>query len=255
MNAGTTLKLAPIGTAGRPSSHPGDGGPLPEIAAASGSGADLILLPQLSFSPYFPVARDRDLLELGERLPSNSMRAAMEAAGESHLAASVYECVGEGVFYVRGELSSLADGCLLADRQHRVEAEPGRYEQMFFSPGFGARQVAELPWGPTGLLLGADVREAGAWSELAAAGAALVLASVSEPAERWQGTKRIAAGLAAANGIAVAVVNRAPSESEPDFAGGALVADAGGAELGPDQNGIYEVSIPVFDSSEGNSDE
>lgn len=251
MSAATTLRVAPIGNAGRLSDQPGDDGTLGEITAASGRGAGLILLPQLSFSPYFPVERNREMLEMGERLPSGSMRRAMEAAGDSYLAASVYECVGEGVFYVRGELRSRTDGCLLADRQRRVEAGPGRYEQMFFSPGFGERTVAALPWGLTGMLLGADVRTAEAWSELGAAGARLILGAVSEPVESWEATKRIAAGLASAAGVAVAVANRGPSEAEPDFPGGALVAGGDGIELDPDQHGMYELPIPA----KGNADD
>mgnify|MGYP001002002814 CR=1 FL=1 len=249
MSPGHTVRVAPLGVAGPVTEGAGDG--LRPIAAAAAAGADLILLPQLSFAPYFPARRDRGGLELGERLPSGSMRAALEAAGASHLAASVYECVGEGVFYARGQLGTGADGVLLADRQRRVEAGRGRYEQMFFSPGFGPRAVADLPWGRTGLLVGADVREPSAWAELAAAGAALAVAGVSEPAERWGSTRGIAAGLAAAHGVAVALVNRAPSEAEPGFAGGELIADAAGGEPTAGEGGIYELSI----EAEGSEDE
>jgi len=256
VNRATSLRLALIGTTGPVSAGPvstaaGDGGPLAEIASASGRGADLVLLPQLSFSPYFPAQRDREALELGERLPSKLIASAREAAGDCLVAGSVYECVGEGVFYVRGELGSRSDGCLLAERQHRPEASRGRYEQMFFSPGHGPRSVAELPWGRTGLLLGADLREIEAWSELTRLGAQVVLGSVSEDADGWVRTARIAAGLAAVNGLALGLVNRAPSEAEPGFAGGELVVDRSGREIAADADGLFnlEISESVEDES------
>lgn len=246
---GGRIKVAPIETAGGVSES--SDGPLAEIASAAERGADLILLPQLSFYPYFPSHRDREALELGERLPPRRMTAALAQAGESHLCGSVYECSGEGLFYVRGELGTATAGCLLADRQRRVEAAQGRYEQMFFRPGAGPRGVAELPWGRTGLLLGADAREVEAWSDLVKSGAVLILVSVSEDGARWQGTKAIASGMAAVYGVAVALVNRGPTESQPDFAGGDLVIDASGGELSADENGIFDVSI----SAKGISDE
>lgn len=251
MNRAASLKLALIGATGPVSSGPvsagtGDGGPLTEIGTASGRGVDLVLLPQLSFSPYFPAKRDREALELGERLPSKQMRAALEAAGDCFLAGSVYECVGEGVFYVRGELGSRSEGCLLGERQRRPEASRGRYEQMFFSPGHGPRSVAELPWGRTGLLIGADLREIGAWTELSRLGAQVVLGSVSEDQDGWARTARIAAGLAAVNGVALGLVNRAPSEAEPEFAGGALVIDQAGREIAADADGFFNLEISDF---------
>lgn len=245
------LRVAPLGAAGDPYGADGDGAVARRIAAAADAGADLIALPQLSFSPYFPAQCDRAGLELGERLPSAKLRAALESAGSSYLAATVYECVGEGVFYACGQIARQGEGVVLSDRQRRVDAEHGRYEQMFISPGFGPRATAALSWGRTGLLIGSDLRDPAAWEELAAAGAQLAVAGVSEPEERWQATRRIAAGLAAAHGIALAAANREASEAEPDFAGGALVIDATGAEAEANGDGVYEISI----EAEGNRDE
>ena len=49
--------------------------------------------------------------------------------------------------------------------------------------------MVELPWGPTGVLIGGDLRDPGAWDELAAAGARVVLGGASEPAELWERTR------------------------------------------------------------------
>lgn len=249
MNVAASLLVAPIGRTGRSTTAAGSdqnlqtvgdqGGLLSEIRAAADGGADLIVLPQLSFSPYFPANRNREALELGERFPSKPMAAAREAARDSWLAASGYECKGEGVFYVRGELGSGSAGCHLVQQQHRIEAATGRYEQMFFSPGHTGRAVAESPWGAVGMLIGADVREIGSWTELLNLGASLVLASVSETADSWRGTCSIAAGLATVYGIALVLVNRSPADDEPDFAGGSLVVDPDGQEIAAGADGLF----------------
>jgi N-carbamoylputrescine amidase len=239
------IRIAPIGTTGRPGPAGEDAsGLLAEIGSAAAAGADLILLPQLSFSPYFPAFRDRAALELGERFPSPRMTAAREAAADAWLAATAYECEGEGVFYATAELGSIADGTVLAQRQHHPEAAVGRYEQMFFSPGHEPRTVAALPWGRTGMLLGQDARCPNAWAELKRAGAELVLVAVSETADGWQGTCRIASGFSAVHGIPVCAVNRSPAPDEPDFAGGSFACDSTGSEVNLDQNGLVVLSIP-----------
>jgi hypothetical protein len=70
-------------------------------------GAELICLPQLGFLPYFP----------------------------AWLAASSYESEGEGLFYVSARLGRSGGEAATFYRQVRVEAAPGRFEQMFWSPG------------------------------------------------------------------------------------------------------------------------
>lgn len=242
MSPATGFRIAMVGTAG-PVATGNGGGPRDEIAAAAERGADLVMLPQLSFSPYFPAVRDREALELGERLPSKTMAAALAVTGDALLAATVYECVGEGVFYVRGQVASASGQCVLADRQHRVAGSPGRYEQMYFSPGHGPRSVSELPWGRTGLLIGGDLNSIEAWSELAGLGADLVIGSTSLDQDGWVRTCRVASGLATVNGIALALVNRAPSETEPGFAGGELVIDRAGREIAPARDGLFDLEI------------
>jgi len=239
------IRIAPIGVTGRPAPVGNDaGGLLDAIGAAAEAGADLVLLPQLSFSLYFPALRDREGLELGERFPSPRMSSARQAAAGAWLAASAYECVGEGVFYVTGELGSEAEGTALTQRQHHVEAGAGRFEQMFISPGHEERSVARLPWGTTALLIGADARCPSAWTDLSRAGAGLVLVSVSETADGWQGIRRVAAGFSTIHGIAVCAVNRVPAPDEPDFAGGVFACDAGGNEVTAGQDGLVPLSIP-----------
>jgi N-carbamoylputrescine amidase len=201
------------------------------IPEARANGADVICLPQLSFAPYVPAVRDRAGLELAERAPASSLQEAVALADGAWLAASAYESEGEGVFYLTAALGC-AEGPMLCHRQRILEAAHGRYEQMFFSPGHDDPSATiDLPWGPTGTLVGAELRDTGLWDALAAAGARTVLGGVSEPAELWARTRQIAAGMAAAHGIRVLVANRSGEEHGVPFAGEGIALDGDGAPL------------------------
>jgi predicted amidohydrolase len=205
------------------------------VAPARERGADLIALPHLSFAPYIAAARDRAGLEHAERPPSRSLREALVLAGGAWLAASAYESEGEGVFYVTAYLAG-PDGVAARYRQRHLDAEDGRYERMLWSPGHEPVGVAELPWGPTAVLVGSDVRAPAVWAALA--GVRVVVAGVSEPAARWDRTRRIAAGMAAAHALTVLLVNR---DEEP-FGGGVAAFAPDGAELAPADDGLYDVA-------------
>jgi predicted amidohydrolase len=211
------------------------------IAAARETGAELICLPQLSFVPYVAAVRDRAGLELAERPPSKLLAEALGLASGAWLAASTYESEGEGVFYVTSHLVG-PDGEVAAYRQRRVDAAPGRYEQMFWSPGHSANQLVRLPAGPATTLVGGDLRDSEAWAAVARAGARLVLGGASEPKDLWSRTVRTAGGMAAAHGLVALVVNRAGESHGTDYPGGAAAFGPEGNELRPGTDELYEVN-------------
>ena len=217
-----------------------DGGDWRErIRAARTAGADVICLPQLSFAPYMASTRDRAGLELAQRAPSPALDEAVELACGAWVAASAYESEGEGVFYVTAVVGRVGEP-ILRWRQRALDALPGRYEPMFFSPGQGGRvPTISLPWGPTATLVGADLRDPDGWKQVARAGARVVLGGASEPAELWQRTGRVVAGAAAAYGITVFVANRGGQESGVAFAGGGLAVGSDGNPLTVD-HGMVE---------------
>lgn len=206
------------------------------IARERRRGAELVGLPHLSFAPYVAATRDRGALELAERAPSRSVREAVEHAGGGWVAASAYESEGEGVFYVTAYLAG-PSAMVAGSRQRVVEARPGRYEQMFWSPGHEPPVAAELPCGRAGTLVGADLRSAEAWAAVAALGVSCVIGGASEPAEPWERTRRVAAGMAAAHEVTVLVANR----GDTGFAGGQAAFGPGGEALPLDDGGLYGI--------------
>lgn len=218
------------------------GGGADAVAAARAAGADVVCLPQLSFSEYLPGVLDRAGLERAERPVARSYREALAAAGGAWLAASSYESEGEGVFYATAMLGREGTAALLRHRQRRLDAEPGRWEPLLLSPGHEPPGVIALPWGPTGVLIGADVRDPASWADLAAAGARVLLGGVSEPLPLWTRTRRTVAGLAAVHGIAALVANRGGEEHGVRFAGAGGGWDAAGAELPAGADGLLELA-------------
>jgi predicted amidohydrolase len=221
---------------------PGGGG-AEAVAGARASGADVVCLPHLSFLPYLPGVLDRAGREHAERPVARSYRDALTAAGGAWLAASSYESEGEGVFYATAMLGRAGDGPLLRHRQRQLDAAPGRWEPLLLSPGHEPPGVATLPWGPTSVLTGADVRDPAAWSELAAAGARVVLGGASEPEPLWARTRRLVAGFCALHGVAAAVANREGTEHGVRFAGAGAVWDADGAPVAPGEDGLVELEV------------
>jgi len=206
------------------------------IARERRRGADLVCLPHLSFAPYFAASRDRNGLELAERAPSRAVREAVELAVGGWITASAYESEGEGVFYVTAYIAG-PQATVATSRQQAVEAGPGRYEQMFWSPGHAAPVAVELPSGRAATLVGADLRAPVAWAAVAALGVSYVLGGAGEPCELWRRTCRVAAGMAAAYGMTVLVANR----GDAGFAGGNAAFAPDGRALQADDDGLYVV--------------
>jgi predicted amidohydrolase len=206
------------------------------VARERARGAELICLPHLSFTPYAAATTDRSGIELAERAPSRKLSEAVEAASGGWIAASAYESEGEGVFYVTAYLAGPA-ATVPCSRQRVVEAIPGRYEQMFFSPGHESLVAAELPCGRATTLVGADLRSLAVWAEVAALGVSYLLGGSSEPSELWERTRRVAAGMAAAHEATVLLANR----SDKPFASGSAAFGPDGAALPADLDGFYDI--------------
>jgi predicted amidohydrolase len=206
------------------------------IARARGLGADLVCLPHGRCAPSVAHDRERAGLELAERAPSRTLRDAVECAGGGWVAASAYESEGEGVFYMTAYLAG-PGAIVRSGRQRFLEASPGRYEQMFWSPGHEPLAAAEMPVGRVVNLLGADLRAPAAWTEAAALHAACVVGGASESSDGWARMCRLVAGMAAMHGISALIVNRA----DAGFARGSAAFAPDGAALTADADGLYDI--------------
>lgn len=206
------------------------------LERARRNAVELVCLPHLSFTSYPAGARDRDGLELAERAPSPTLDEAIDCTGGAWVAASAYESEGEGVFYATAYLARPGE-VVRSSRQRALDARPGRYEPMFFTPGHTPPTPAELPCGATVHLIGADVRDPERWAQAVGLGASCLIGGASDTAQTWPQTCRIVAGLAATHGVRVFVVNR----SGGDFAGGHVAFGPDGSTMAAREDGCYEL--------------
>ena len=215
------------------------------IGRATDRGAQVVCLPELFTSPYFPQEEDTEK-QYAEKIPGPTGNALSQAAKENGIVligGSLYEKDGKKhyntsmVFDERGKM-------LGKYRKMHIPHDPNFYEQCYFTPGdlgykvfkvrdpkrktenwklgtlicydqwypeaarINALMGAEVIFYPTaiGWVRGIKQRE-GSWQEA------------------WENVQR---GHAIANGIVVAAVNRVGVEKNMTFWGGSFVCDAFG---------------------------
>ena len=160
--------------------------------------ADLVVLSELSTTPFFSVAIDRDWMNAGETLGSPGVialaRLAQEAsthvvvpfcerggAGELYNAAAVFGPDGKPVLGTavtgpnRGEPAATYRKVHLSENNN---TDPGVHEKYYFRPGDGF-VVWDTPFGRLGILICYDRSFPEAWRAVALAGASIVVVPVA----------------------------------------------------------------------------
>lgn len=233
---------------------------LARIEEAASRGGQLVVLPELFVSPYFPQrAGDPSFLDRAEPIPgptSDAIAAAARRLGIS-IVASVYERVFAGLTFNTAILVG-PDGSLVGrSRKTHIPDGPGYSEKYYFAPGDSDYPVFAVDSGAR-FMAGVGTCWDQWFPELARIfalkGAELIAyptAIGSEPAfpdldthDAWRTVMR---GHAIANALFVMAVNRVGREGELTFYGGSFVADPMGrvvAELG-DEEGVLEASLDL----------
>jgi agmatine deiminase len=206
---------------------------------AAGMGAEIICLPELFRTRYFPQSECADLLQISETIPGESTRAFSALARRHHVViiVPVFEQGESGAFHNTAVVIDRDGGILPAYRKVHVPFDPLFYEKHYFVPGDSFR-VYETDPARFAVLICYDQ-----WFPEAARAAALMGAEVifyptaigwiggeAIPAGGdWQGAwETVQRGHAIANGIHVAAVNRVGQEGDLAFWGGSFAADAFG---------------------------
>ena len=230
------------------------------IEEAASRGAQLVVLPELFTSPYFPQhAADTSFLDRAEPVPgptSDAMAAAAKRLAIS-IVASVYERVFAGLTFNTAILVG-PDGSLVGrSRKTHIPDGPGYSEKYYFAPGDSDYPVFAVDAGGT-VATGLGTCWDQWFPELARIfalkGAELIVyptAIGSEPAfpdldthDAWRTVMR---GHAIANALFVIAVNRVGREGALSFYGGSFVADPLGrvmAELGSEE-GLLEARLDL----------
>jgi agmatine deiminase len=209
------------------------------IGEAARQGAEIVCLPELFSTPYFPQSRGSEYRPV--RVPGELTDALSEAARTNSVVlvgGSVYERSGRGRFntcFVFDE-----EGRMLGRyRKVHLPQDPGFYEQDYFTAGHEYK-VFETRRGRLGVLICFDqwYPEPARITKLMGADmifyptAIGTIQGVRQTEGDWRAAwEAVQRGHAIANSVVVAAVNRAGTEGDLSFWGGSFVYDQFGTLL------------------------
>jgi len=209
------------------------------IGTAAARGADLVCLPELFDSLYFPQQKRSTIEPKG--IPNSTTKALSAAAKENGIVlvgGSLYERTARGSYNTATVFD--ADGTMLG-RYHKVHIpqDPGFYEQNYFDSG-GLYNVFQTSVGRIGVLICFDQWYPEAARIIKLLGAQMLfyptaigtVAGVGQSEGDWQTAwEAVQRGHAISNSIVVAAVNRVGVEKDMTFWGGSFVYDQFGTSL------------------------
>ncbi len=209
------------------------------VRAASNEGAQVVCLPELFDSLYFPQEEVSEAEPHG--LPNGTTDALAEVAEENGIVligGSLYESYNGKAYNTSVVFNS--DGKMVGSyRKVHIPQDPGFYEQDYFDPG-ADYQVFDTTFGKIGVLICFDqwYPEPARINKLMGADVLFYPTAIGkvrgiEQAEGdWQDAwENVQRGHAIANSMVVAAVNRVGLEKEIKFWGGSFVCDQFGKVL------------------------
>ncbi len=213
---------------------------------AASKGADIICLPELFTTPYFPREEDPQgnterggLLSTIPGLATETLSDLAKRTGAIVIGGSIYEAAEDGLFNTATVFES--DGRMLGKyRKTHIPHDECFYEQHYFTPGDTGFQVFPTSRGRMSVLICYDQ-----WFPEAARCSALLGAEiifyptaigtvrgVDQTEGDWQQAwENVMRGHAIANAVPVCAVNRVGDEGDSEFFGGSFVCDAFGRTL------------------------
>jgi agmatine deiminase len=229
------------------------------VRKAAEKGAQIVCLPELYRSAYFPQADRQKAAHLAEAIPGESTRAFSKIAAELKIVILVplFEKAGSKFFNSVAVID--ADGKVLGTyRKVHIPHDPLFYEKSYFEPGNLGYRVFRTRYADVSALICYDQWFPEAARASVLAGAEILFyptaigyikgykAPEGDWREAWVTVQR---SHAIANGVHVAAVNRVGLENELRFFGNSFVADAFGQVLKKGSVDKEEVLVVPVDLS------
>jgi agmatine deiminase len=226
------------------------------IRDASAKGADMVCLPELFTSPYFPQEEKADAERYAESVPGPTTEALSKAARENNVivvGGSVFERSGKKLFNTTPVFD--AGGRMLGTyRKMHIPHDPGFFEQNYFERGDLGYKVFKTQNAKLGTLICYDQWFPEAARTLALMGADMIfyptaigtVDGVEQVEGNWQEAwEAVQRGHAIANATAVCAVNRVGKEGKTKFWGGSFVCSQFGTILarGSDREEIVRADV------------
>ncbi|HZD44308.1 MAG TPA: nitrilase-related carbon-nitrogen hydrolase, partial [Methanomicrobiales archaeon] len=204
-------------------------------------GANIVCLPELYRSPYFPQFESRDASRYAETIPGESTEAFSALARQYHavIIVPLFERAASGEYYNSAAVIDTDGSLLPVYHKVHIPHDPLFYEKHYFRPGEGYR-IYDTKFGRLAVLICYDQ-----WFPEAARAVTLMGAEIifyptaigwicdevppeGDWREAWETVQR---GHAIANGTPVAAVNRVGREGDLLFWGSSFVCDAFGTVI------------------------
>jgi N-carbamoylputrescine amidase len=205
------------------------------IKDAANAGADLVIFPELSFSPFYPRVpieeRDEDVLDLAEPIPGPTTESVAEIAKEFGVVVvfNMLERDGDQTYDTSPVID--ADGTLLGcTRMMHVTEYENFHEQGYYTPGDTGAPVYDTAVGRLGVAICYDRHYPEYLRALALQDAEIVAVPQAGTAGEWpdgiyESEIRVAAFQ---HGFFMAMANRVGQEKNMLFEGSSLIADPTG---------------------------
>ncbi|MCS6858991.1 MAG: carbon-nitrogen hydrolase [Abditibacteriales bacterium] len=232
---------------------------LANVKAAAQRGAQVVCLPELFRSRYFPQREDPSHFALAESIPGPTTESLSEAASKFNviLIVPVFEKRAPGLYHNAAVLIDSHGAIIGVYRKMHVPDDPNFYEKYYFAPGDLGFRAFDTAHGKVGVLICWDQWYPEAARLTALRGAQILFYPTaigwhcSEPTEvreqqlaAWQ---IIQQSHAIANGVFVVAVNRVGVEEELTFWGASFVADPAGRILAQASRNQEEVLVVPCD--------
>jgi agmatine deiminase len=225
------------------------------VEEAARAGAQIICLPELYYSRYFPQHPGADASGFAETIPGRSTALFSTLARELQVViiVPVFEKAADGKFHNAAVVID-ADGSLSEPyRKVHIPQDPGFFEKGYFYPGSTYR-VFPTRYGRIAVLICFDQWFPEAARCVALDGAECIFYPTAighpgpqTPAEgNWQDAwELIQRSHAVANSVHIAAVNRVGTEGKIRFFGGSFVSDAFGNVIRRAGDGEETLVVPV----------
>lgn len=212
------------------------------VEEASRHGAQIICLPELYRTRYFPQEEKQDASNLAETVPGETTKtfSALAKKNGTVIIAPIFERTSNGKYYNSAVIIDADGKTLGVYRKMHVPFDPLFYEKNFFEPGDNGYLVFETRYAHVGVLICYDQWFPEAARITALKGAEIIFyptaigyvkgedSSDGDWHDAWKTVQR---GHAIANGIHIAAVNRVGVEGQLNFWGGSFVCDSFGMML------------------------
>ncbi len=213
-----------------------------KIKEAAEKGAQIICLPELYRTRYFPQEEKQDAAKLAETIPGESTKTFSDLAKKLRVVIMVplFEKAEGGKLFNSAVVIN-ADGKTLGTyRKTHIPQDPYFYEKNYFEPGDAGYKVFNTTYGRVGVLICYDQWFPEPARILTLKGADVIfyptaigwiLGETSADGDWSDAWKTVQRGHAIANGVHVAAVNRVGEEGQLKFWGGSFICDAFGKIL------------------------